>query len=684
MAATHPGLSVVLLGHSHSGKSTFLEAAAFVSRKINEMGVAQKGTLLADYEPEEKEKQMSLQLSIASIEWQKNWIHLIDTPGFVDFAGDVLSGISAADMGLLFMDAVKRVEVGTRQWCRHARERSLPLAIVLTGLDKEGASFEKSMEEISQKLGIQPLALYIPALDGKQLQLTSPLSEKSFICQGRNCKQEAQLDASILGSWREKALEAIAETDDALLEAYLDGKPIEKEKLQSAFYRAVQSRKLVPALSCIPQEATGVPLILEFLKECAIRWKDRSFRLLKGEQEEHFPVDSEGPFYGQVFKTVIDPFAGKVSYLKVWRGKLTAQTPLYNSNQTSSERITSVFRAMGKHLEKTEEVVAGEICALTKLAHTRTGDTLTEQKENHMFPSLPFPTGIYELAVEPEKREDEEKIMEALHRLHEEDPTFTTRRDAELQETIISGMGEVHIETALARAKRKYNVSMRTRLPSIPYRETITHTARAQGRYKRQSGGRGQFGDTYLEIKPLPRGEGFRFIDKIVGGKIPKNYIPAVEKGVKEAMAKGFLAGYPMMDIEVTLYDGSYHPVDSSDMAFQIAGSIGFKKACEQAKPVLLEPIMKIEVFTPQDFVGDIMGDINAKRGKVIGTEITEDFHKIEALAPLSEVQRYAADIKSLTGGQATFHMKFDHYEKLPDHLAQKTIESRKADRDSA
>lgn len=674
--------NVVLLGHSSSGKTTLAEQAAYLTGVVSSPGSVEAKNTICDFEPEEKERQMSLQMAVLACPWQQKKFNIIDAPGFTDFIGEVEAALAVAETAVLVVGADQGVEVGTERWFTLSREHDAGLCFFINRLDREGTSFAQSLRQIEEGLGTAIVPAVVPAAEGDVSTFCDLLLRKAFRYEGGKASEVAFPDSDELSAYRERLVEACAEQDDELTEKYLESGSLSDEDLQRGFRSALQQKAFAPVYSGVATTGAGVDLLLSHLARFGLSAQDYVFNKVSGEASKSEGISAEGPFLGIVFKTVSDPYAGRLNFVKILRGKLSAQTALVNARTGNPERFAQFGFPEGKKQAQATEALAGDIVVLSKLSSTLTGDTLAEKDEVAQVAFPPPPDPVYELAVEPKSRGDEEKISQALARLQEEDRSFRVRRPQELHQTLIAGMGDIHLDVILERCRRKYGAAMETTTPKIPYLETITGTAKAQGRYKKQTGGRGQFGDTWLEVKPLERGKGFEFIDKIFGGAIPKNYIPSVEKGVREAMQKGFLAGFPLVDISVTLYDGSYHPVDSSDIAFQIAGSLGFKKCLEQAGVVLLEPIMAMEITAPQDYVGDIISDLNSRRGRVLGTEMQSKYQKIKAHVPLAEVQRYSIDLRSITGGRGHFTMKHSHYEIVPAHLSQKVIEQYKPKED--
>lgn len=674
--------TVAIVAHGGSGKTSLTEAMLFDSGATTRLGKVEDGTTTTDYDPDEIRRKISLSLSLAPCQWQGYKINLIDTPGFADFIGEVRSALRVADGGVVVLSAVSGVEVQSEIVWRYTQEKNLPKLIFINKMDRENADFDKVLEMARQLLGSAPIAAQIPLGAAETFKGVVDLVKMKAIVFSDSKQQEQEIPAELedqARAYREKLIEAAAESDDELLEKYLEGTELTEDEIKKGLRAATLKGNLVPIFCGSANKNIGVPPLLDAIIHYLPSPLDRPETTgvnLKTQQEETRKAEADEPFSGLVFKTMVDPYIGKLNFFRVYSGTLTSDSQIDNSTKDRLERIGQIFIMHGKRQEQTTEVGPGDIAAVARLQETATGDTLSNPNHPIVLTPVEFPSPVISAAIEPKTKGDEDKLSSSLHKLTEEDPTLAVRRDHEIKQTIVSGMGETHLEIITERLKRKFDVEARLEKPKIPYKETILSSAKAQGKYKKQSGGRGQYGDAWVEVEPLERGKGFEFVNKIFGGAIPRQYIPAVEKGVKEGLEEGLVAGYPVVDVKVTLYDGTYHQVDSSEMAFKIAGSMAFRNATSQANPVLLEPVMNVEVVVPENYLGDIMGDLNSKRGKILGMEpVGEHYQSIKALLPLAEISKYANDLRSITQGRGTFKMEFSHYEQVPAHLSQKLAE---------
>lgn len=670
-----------IIGHANTGKTSLAEALLFTSGANDRLGKAGDSSSVMDYDADEIKRGISISASLANCEWKGMKFNLLDTPGFPNFIGETKACIRVIDSGVMVLNAEAGVEVVTEITWKWADERDLPRLILLNRLDHEQADSNRCFEDIKSKLKGNPVFFHLPIGSGPDFKGVIDLlamkavyfsKDQSGKTESREIPDDLKAEAEEL---REIILEAAAETDDNLTEKYLEGAGLTDEELFSGLKAGITSSSFVPVLCGSAINNWGTSLLLDFMADffpSPLDVTKTKVTVQKTKKEMECEVSDSAPLAALVFKTVADPFAGKLSLFRVYSGTLKSDSNVYNTQKDSQEHIGQVFYLRGKKQTSVAKIKAGDFGCTSKLKVTETSDTLCSDKNPVFFEKIAFPDSVISMAVVPKSKEDEEKVSNSLHRLMEEDPSFQVCRDEQTHEMIISGMGVLHLEVIVERLKRKFGVEVETKNPEIPYLETIRKTTKVQSKYKKQSGGRGQYADTWLEISPQKRGEGFTFVNKIVGGAIPKQYIPAVEKGIIEAMTEGVFAGYPMVDIKVVLYDGSFHNVDSSEMAFKIAGSMGFKKGSLECKPVLLEPIQDIEVTVPSENVGDVMGDLNSKRGKVAGMEPGSNYQVIRAKIPMSEIQMYAPDLTSMTGGRGTFKTSFSHYEEVPAHLAEK------------
>ncbi|MBW1647123.1 MAG: elongation factor G [Deltaproteobacteria bacterium] len=671
-----------LVGHSGAGKTSLAEAMLFDAGVTTRQGRIEEGNTALDFEPEEVKRGASISTGFHQFEWKKHRLVIIDTPGDMNFFTDTKLCLQGADAALVVIDAVDGVKVQTEQAWELARQFELPCAIFVNKLDKDRSDFDRALADAEQSFDIKPVVMQLPV--GKEAGfkgVVDLIRMQAFVSEDGGKPKAVEIPADMLEAAqaaRETLVENIAEADDRLVEKYLEGETLSEAELFEALRAGVLNRIFAPVLCGSALQNIGVDLLCDFLAAAFPSPLDRGSRqALDDSTEEPVTLDPDpaAPFAGFVFKTISDPYAGRLNIIRVVSGRLGSDGTFYNPNKRAKERFNQLLAVMGKEQKPLSGAGPGDIVAVAKLKETTTGDTLCDEGRKVRFTCAePLPT-LISFALEAKNKGDEDKIYTSLMRLMEEDPGLKMDRRAETKEIVLSGMGQVHIETAVERMRRKFNVEVTLHIPKIPYRETIKKKVRVQGRHKKQTGGHGQFGDCWVVFEPLPRGGGFEFVDAIVGGVIPKTYIPAVEKGIIEAAQRGVLAGFPCIDFKATLDFGSYHAVDSSEMAFKIAGSLAFKKAAEEADPVLLEPIMKVTVTTPEEFMGDIMGDLNSRRGRVQGMDNAGKNQVIRAEVPLAEFLTYAPDLNSMTGGRGVYTMEFSHYDEVPAHLAQKVIE---------
>ncbi len=680
-----------VVAHAGAGKTSLVEAMLFNAGVIDRMGSVDAGNTVTDYEPEEIDRKITITSAIAYCDWTGHRFNIIDTPGFINFIEDTRGCLRVSDGALLLVSAISGVKAETEKIWKYACEYELPRLIFINKLDRENANFLRALDEIEKSFESEAIPLNIPIGEGPSIKGVVDLIRMKAYQYTDGKKEEISIpDEPRIEEFRKKLVEKIAEADDDLLERYLEGEDLTEEDLLKGVKEGSLTRRFIPVVCGAATANIGIDILMDSIVLCLPSPEEMSrISPIRGKNpvdgsEIIRKPDASEPFSAYVFKTIADPFAGKLTVMRVYSGTLKSDSNVYNPGTDTKERIGQVSYLLGKKQISAQTLGPGEIGVVAKLKATNTGDTLCDENSPIVFEKVKFAEPIISYAIAPKSKGDEEKVSAGLQKILEEDPTLSYHRDDETKEMIISGMGQVHIEIALQKLKRKFGVEVEMKTPKIPYRETIKARAKAQGKYKKQSGGRGQYGDCWIEIEPLPRGEGFEFVDKIVGGVIPKQYIPAVEKGIVETMKEGILAGYPMVDVKVTLYDGSYHSVDSSEMAFKIAGSLAIKKAVMEAKPVLLEPVMKVEVITPEDALGTVIGDLNAKRGKVQGVEPQAGGNqKIIALVPMAEMLTYANQLHSLTSGRGLYSMEFSHYEEVPGHLAQKIIEEKKAEKET-
>ncbi len=677
--------NIALIGHGGSGKTTLAEVLLFNAGVTKRLGSVDEGNAVMDFEPEELKRRSSISSAFHQFEWEKTRINLIDTPGDQNFFSDTRMCMQAADAALLVIDAIDGVKVQSEQAWEFAEEFNLPVMIYINKVDRERADFYKAFEDAKNIFEPKPIILQLPI--GKEDDfkgVVDLLSMKAItFADGKATVEEIPSDLKESAeSEREALVENIAEADDELVEKYLEGEELSQEDLYAALRKGVLNRTFAPVVCGAAVKQIAVEPLYELFVEAMPSPADCGPKVgyePGTDNEITRSPDPAAPFSGLVFKTIADPFSGRLTVFKIISGSISGDGTFYNSNRDAKERYSQLLRLIGKEQKQITEAGPGDIVAVAKLKETKTGDTLCDPSDKIIFKSAEPLSGAVSYAIVPKSQGDEDKIFSSLSKLMEEDSALTLERNDETRETLLTGMGQVHIETIVERLKRKYGVEVNLTIPKVPYKETIKKTISVQGRHKKQSGGHGQFGDCWVQFEPLPKGSGFEFEDKIVGGVIPKTYIPAVEKGIFEAAQKGVLAGFPCIDFKAVLYDGSYHSVDSSEMAFKIAGSLAFKKATEQAEPTLLEPIMEVEVTTPEDFMGDVMGDLNGRRGRVLGMEGKGKNQVVRANVPMAEVLTYAPDLRSMTGGRGIFTMKFSHYDEVPAQLQQKIIDAAKA-----
>ncbi|MCB2185743.1 MAG: elongation factor G [Deltaproteobacteria bacterium] len=684
--------TIALVGHGGAGKTSLAEAMLFNTKAIDRLGKVDSGTATMDFEPEETKRGGSINAAFGHYTHKKHNVHVVDTPGDDNFLFDAAAALRAVDGAVMVVDAIDGVKVqGEKVW-QFVKARELPTLVVVNKIDRERADFDKAVDMIPEMLGIKAVRLQVPIGGAEAFQgVVDLLSGKAytFADDGSGKMTVGDVPAELaeeVEAARETLIEDITEADDQLMERYLEGEELKPEELAAALAKGVREAQFVPVAVVSALKNMGVQPVMDLINQLLPSPEQAKpvvgTDLKSGEEVVREP-DPEAPFLGLVFKTVADPFAGRLSMLRVFSGKLTSDMQLFNPNHDAKERFGQLYYQSGKSQKTIAEAQPGDIVAIPKLKETVTGDTLCDEKAALQLPPLDVLPPVISYAIEAKEKGDEEKVFAGINKLLEEDPTLRLGRDPQTGEALLGGMGSVHIETTLDRLRRKFSVEVNLKTPKVPYRETIKGKTRVQGRYKKQTGGRGQFGDTWLEIEPAEPGAGYVFEDLIVGGAIPRQYIPAVEKGIGEALLQGVLAGYPMVDIKVKLVDGSYHAVDSSEMAFKVAGSMGFKKGAVQCKPTLLEPIMLLTVTVPEDAMGDVMGDISSRRGRVLGMEAKGSLQVIKAMVPMAEVLTYQPELTSMTGGRGAFTMDLDHYEEVPGDVQAKIVEAYQASKEA-
>lgn len=673
--------NIALVAHGGAGKTSLAEAILFKAGVLNRLGRVEDGNTAMDFEPEELKRQSSISSGFHQYTWNKHTINIIDTPGDQNFFTDTKFSLQAADAAVFVVDAVDGVKVQTEQGWEFADDFNMPRAIFINKLDRERADFARTFEDVTASFKPKPIILQLPIGSESDFKgIVDLISMKAYIYDADGNATPGDIPDDMqesAESEHENLIENVAESDDALIEKYLEGETLSDEEIQTALRKGTISKTFVPVLCGSATKSIGVDLLMNFITSCLPSPLDQEPKPATNADgsETQIAPDPEAPFSAFVFKTVADPYSGRLSIFRVVSGKIGGDGNFYNTNKSTKERFSQLLQITGKEQKTVTGAGPGDIVAVAKLKETVTGDTLCVDSAKITFPfPEPLPT-LITFAIQAKSQSDEDKIFSSLSKLLEEDTALKLSRNSETKEILLSGMGQVHIEASTEKLKRKFNVEVILNTPKVPYKETIKKKVRVQGKHKKQSGGHGQYGDCWIQMEPLPKGKGFEFVDSIVGGSIPKTYIPAVEKGVLEASVKGIIAGFPCTDFRVTLIDGTFHAVDSSEMAFKIAGSLAFKKAAAEAKPVLLEPIMRVSIVTPEDFMGDIMGDLNSRRGRVLGMDSKGKNQVINAHVPMSEFLSYAPDLNSMTGGRGMFTMEFSHYDEVPAQISQKIIE---------
>jgi len=665
--------NVALIGHSGSGKTQLASAALFDAGTVNRFGKVDEGTTITDFDEEEIARKHTLSASLAYAEWNRTKINFIDTPGIASFIADARAGLRVADGAILVVDAVSGVQVQTEKTWQAADELGLPRLVVVNRIDRERASLERTLTSIHATLNRAVIPIQLPIGEERSLRgLVDLVTQKAYIYQtdGSGRFTESAVPPEMVDeaqSGREALIEMVAEADEALMEKFFEAGTLTQEQLVEGLRSATRAGKLFPLLCTSSLLNIGVQLLLD--------------AILAYVPSPAETVKESGPLSAFVWKTIADPFAGRITMFRVMSGTLKADATVHNRTRDAAERVGHLVLLQGKTQTNIPEIKAGDLGAVAKLRETLTGDTFGDKGDPTLFPATKFPEPVLSYAIEPKSRADEDKISTSMHRLEEEDPSIRYTRDVQTKELLLSGQGQLHIEVTVAKLKRRFGVDVNLKPPRIPYRETIKASTEAHGRHKKQTGGHGQFGDCKIKVEPLARGTDFEFVDDIFGGSIPRQFIPAVEKGIQDARVRGYLAGYPMVDFRVTVFDGSYHDVDSNELSFKLAGSLAFKDAMTRARPTILEPIMNVEIYAPSDFAGDLMGDLNGRRGRIGGMDTRGATTIIKAQVPMSEMLTYEQHLTSATGGRGTYHMEFSHYEEVPSPLQNKIIAASRAER---
>ena len=675
--------NIALVGHGDSGKTSLASALLYSAGAVNRLGRVEEGNTVTDFDEEEIQRSITISTALARLEWEGTKVNVLDTPGYRTFILDAKASMVGAETIVVVVDAVSGVEVQTELVWSYAEEFKLPRVVVLNKLDRDRASFNRSLEALQTAFGRSVVPVQLPIGEEQSFKgIVDLIRNKAYLYEGDrkgNFKEVAVPEdlQSEAEQRREQLIEMIAENDDELMEKFFENGTLSDAELLSGLRKGVQAQGVFPVFCTSATGNVGVKQLLDWIVNLFPNPLERGPVPLmdsKNKEESEFQVRRDGATAAFVLKTLADPFTGRVNLMKVLSGSLKSDSTLKNRSTSVDERLGTLQLMQGKTHEGIPEARAGDLCAVIKLKGTNTGDTLAESSFEGTFKNVEFPEPAISYAIEPKSRGDEDKVSHAIGRLLEEDPALRFRRSARTREFLLSGSGQLHVEIAVGKLKKKFGVEVVLKTPKVPYHETVTGTADVQGKHKKQTGGHGQYGDCKIRLEPRNRDEGFEFVNEIFGGAIPRNYIPAVEKGIVESAERGFIAGYPVVDFKVTLYDGSYHDVDSSDMAFKIAGSLAFKKAMGQAKPVLLEPIMNVEIYAPEETAGDLMGDLNSRRGRIQGMDVKGTTQVILAQVPMAEMLNYAPTLISVTGGRGSFHMEQSHYDVVPAQLMERII----------
>ena len=670
--------SIGIVGHSGSGKTSVAEAILFRTGTTNRMGSANEGTTVTSFEPEEVKRKVTISAALAPVEWKDTKMNFIDTPGYADFVAEVKGAMRVVDSALVVVCASAGVEVGTEKAWQYAEELNLPRIMLVNKMDRENADFDKIVETMREKFSKRVIPLQIPIGSEANFKGTVDIvTMKAYIANG-NMYEEQEIPADLLEMAqleRDAIIEAAAEVNDEILTKYFDGVELTEEEIMYGLVDGVKNARIFPVFCCSTVKNIGVGKLLDSIMNYTPSASEKSVKVKNLETNEEEEIMDETPLTAMVFKTTTDPFVGRLSFIKVFSGKINSDSTIYNLNKDKTERVANVFTMRGKTQIPMPAIVAGDIGVLAKLTDTATGDTICLKDKKYQFDAIEFPKPMYVLAINAKNKNDEDKIGNAIARIMDEDPTFILKRRPDSKEKLVSGIGDQHLDIILEKMKRKFGVEAILSVPAISYRETIKGTSEVEAKHKKQSGGSGQYGHVKVRMEPLPTGGGYEFVDSIFGGAVPRQYIPAVDKGMQESLTSGVLAGFPVVDIKITLLDGSYHSVDSSEMAFKIASHMAFKQGCLEAKPIILEPIYNVQVYVPEAYMGDIMGDFNSRRGRVGGmTPIGDGIGEVTAQVPHSEMLKYAIELRAMTQGRGWFDMQFDHYEEVPAKIAEAII----------
>ena len=681
--------NVSIVGHGGTGKTSLVEAILFDCDEINRRGSTEKGTTTTDFEPEEVKRNISISTSIAPCNWKDHKINILDTPGYLDFVGELLNSLRVCDGVVLLCDSIAGVEVGTEKIWAYCEELKTPIIITINKMDRESADFYKVLEQLRNIYGSQIVVLNLPIGEEQDFKgWVDLLEKKAFTYESEKNIKEIEIPEDMkkrVENFRENLVETIVETNDAVLMKYLDGKELSQNELKDTLREAVERRKVFPVSCSSGLKNIGTETILDMIIDLLpspLEITEISGKDPKTKEDKAIEASLKSSFLAYVYKTMVDPFVGKLSMFRIFSGEINSNSVVYNTNNKKSVKLSNMYITKGKTQIQIDKASIGDFVAVSKLENISTGDTLCDSKNPMILTKVNYPPSMENIAIAPLLKGDEEKISNGLSKLMEEDPTFSHKMNFETKQHLIYGMGDVHLSVIIEKLKRKFGVGVKLIKPKVAYKETIRKTVKVEGKYKKQSGGRGQYGHVWLEMKPLKRGEGFKFTETIFGGSIPKGYIPGVEKGVKSALPEGALSGYPVTDIHVNLYDGSYHSVDSSEIAFKIASAMAFRKGVLEGNPILLEPIMEVEIEIPDEYVGDIMGDLNARRGKILGIVPEKNIKKIKALVPQAEMFNYSKDLRSITRGRGSFSMNMSHSEEVPPHIQEKIIKESKKEKE--